>query len=125
MNNIERDSAIIDEILEEEGVIKQYEKSIKKIKSDKSTLSDGTILDKKPRIKRYIDAIIKIREKIEHLEKELGSYKSKQRLALFRVFNESSAAVTTDLRTAQKVASHMYSKGSKKKTKKTKGKRKK
>jgi len=124
MNNIERDSAIIDEILKEEGVIKQYEKSIKKIKSDKSTLSDGTILDKKPRIKRYIDAIIKIREKIEQLEKELGSYKSKQRLALFRVFNESPAAVTTDLRTAQKVASHMY-KGSKKKTKKKKGKKKK
>ena len=46
-------------------------------------------------------------------------YKARQKLALFRVLKESPDAVTTDLRTAEKVASHMY-KGGKKKTKKKK-----
>tara|TARA_B100000787_G_C16088949_1_gene247992 strand:+ start:112 stop:516 length:405 start_codon:yes stop_codon:yes gene_type:complete len=109
------ENGIYEEIFEEERVIKQLENSIKKIKSDTTTL------DKTKRLSNRYEEIIKRQNTKSRLERQLGSYFSKQRLTLARVIIESVPTEGLDLKTAELISSLMnenVSRGSKTKTRK-------
>ena len=95
------ENGIYEELFEEERVIKQLENSIKKIKSDTTTL------DKTKRLSNRYEEIIKRQNTKSRLERQLGSYFSKQRLTLARVIIESVPTESLDLKTAELISSLM------------------